>query len=59
MPFDNEMRLPRHLVNRAFDEMREDGVICVDTAAHLIEHGADMHRLEKQIAEQVDLMELA
>jgi hypothetical protein len=49
---DAELRLPPGLILRAVREMDEHGRIFMHTAAELIEHGADMHRLNNQIEEQ-------
>lgn len=54
---DAEMRLPPGLVLRAVREMDEHGRIFMHTAAELIEHGADMHRLGNQIEEQACMIE--
>lgn len=49
-----ELILPIKLVQRAHTEMARDGRIWTDTAALLIENGADMHRLEQQVTEQIE-----
>ena len=57
MSFDNELRLPPKLIRMAAAQMKRTGMIFTDTAALLIEHGADMYRLEKQVMEQQQVME--
>jgi hypothetical protein len=47
MPFD--IRLPETLVARAAFELEQWGIIFSDTAALLIEAGADMFRLEDDV----------
>lgn len=49
---DYELRLPRKLVRMATAQMERHGMIFSDTAALLIEAGADMHRLDEQVMEQ-------
>lgn len=53
---DAEMRLPRKLVGDAMRELLNDGEVSTYTAALLIEAGADMHRIEKQLEEQYRLL---
>ena len=55
--FDNELHLPRKLVKQAVAEHERHGMILMDTAALLMEHGADMHRLTEQVWAQA--MEVA
>ncbi len=52
---DNELRLPRRLLKQAIAEQRAHGMILTDTAALLIEAGADMHRLVEQVWAQAPL----
>lgn len=56
---DNELRLPRKLIRQAIAEREKHGMIHMDTAALLIEAGADMHRLDAQVWAQADQMEAA
>jgi hypothetical protein len=51
---DCELRLPRNLVAQAVTEHEKHGMIFADTAALLIEHGADMHRLTEQVWAQAE-----
>lgn len=53
-----DFRLPRKLVATAAVEMQRHGMILADTAALLMEAGADHHGLERLVWDQANQMEM-